>query len=45
MERQSRPLKEYRDTPAYVLVGDPGAGKTTAFETEREALGDEGLAW
>ncbi len=40
-ERQSRPLKEFRDTPAYVLVGDPGAGKTTAFETEREALGEE----
>ncbi len=40
-ERQSRPLKEYRDTPAYVLVGDPGAGKTTAFEMECEALGEE----
>ena len=24
-----------------MLVGDPGAGKTTAFETEREALGEE----
>ena len=40
-ERRSRPLKEYREAPAYVLVGDPGAGKTTAFETEREALGDQ----
>ena len=40
-ERRSRPLKEYREAPAYVLVGDPGAGKTTAFETEREALGDD----
>ena len=40
-ERRSRPLEEFRETPAYVLVGDPGAGKTTAFETEREALGDE----
>ena len=40
-ERQSRPLKEFRDTPAYVLLGDPGAGKTTAFESERDALGEE----
>ena len=40
-ERRSRPLKEFRDTPAYVLVGDPGAGKTTAFETECGALGDD----
>ena len=37
----SRPLKEYRDAPAYVLLGDPGAGKTTAFKTECHALGDE----
>ncbi len=37
----SRPLSAYRDTPAYVLLGDPGAGKTTSFETEREALGDD----
>ena len=40
-ERQSRPLEELRDAPAYVLVGDPGAGKTTAFETECEALGEQ----
>ena len=40
-ERQSRPLEEFRDTPAYVLVGDPGAGKTTAFEMECKALGDD----
>ena len=40
-ERRSRPLKEFRDTPAYVLVGDPGAGKTTSFETEYKALGDD----
>ena len=39
--RQSRPLEEFRDTPAYVLLGDPGAGKTTAFESECEALGEE----
>ena len=39
-EKESRPLKAFRDTPAYVLLGDPGAGKTTAFEAECEALGD-----
>lgn len=37
-----RPLSEYRDLPAYVLIGDPGAGKTTAFERECAALGDGG---
>ena len=36
----SAPLKEYREVPAYVLLGDPGAGKTTAFEMECEALAD-----
>ena len=40
-ERRSRPLEEFREAPAYVLVGDPGAGKTTAFEMEWEALGEE----
>ena len=41
--REARPLKEYRDLPAYVLLGDPGAGKTTAFKTECETLGDRAL--
>ena len=40
-ESQSRPLEEFRDSPAYVLLGDPGAGKTTAFEMECEALGEQ----
>ena len=29
-----QPLAAYRETPAWVLLGDPGAGKTTAFEAE-----------
>ena len=40
-ESQSRPLKEFRGAPVYVLVGDPGAGKTTAFQDECAALGDQ----
>jgi len=31
---ECRPLEEYRDLPAYVLLGDPGAGKTSSFEKE-----------
>ena len=33
----SRPLADFRYAKAFVLLGDPGAGKTTAFETEHEA--------
>ena len=33
-EENSRLLKEFRSASAYVLIGDPGSGKTTAFETE-----------
>ena len=36
-----RPLEEFRFVPAYVLLGDPGAGKSTAFEMECEALGEK----
>ena len=30
----AEPLSAYRERPAYVLLGDPGAGKTTAFRKE-----------
>ena len=40
-QRDSRPLADFRSHDAYVLLGDPGAGKTTAFEDEVEALGAE----
>ena len=34
---RSAPLAEFRSDRAYVLLGDPGAGKTEAFKTERAA--------
>ncbi len=37
---RSGPLGDFRDESAYVLLGDPGAGKTTEFERECEALAD-----
>lgn len=33
---RSAPLANFRSAPAYVLLGDPGAGKTVAFRTECE---------
>ena len=38
-EPGSRQLSSFRSAPAYVLLGDPGMGKTTAFEREREEMG------
>ena len=35
-EAESRPLAEFRDCSAYVLLGAPGSGKTAAFEREAE---------
>ena len=35
-EPSSRFLEEFRDTGAYVLLGAPGAGKTTAFTQEKD---------
>ena len=40
-DEASKPLEDFRDAPAYVLLGDPGAGKTTAFGAECEALGEQ----
>ena len=42
-EGESKTLAEYRDIPAYVLLGDPGSGKTTEFEMEVAALGEDAL--
>ncbi len=40
---RSRPLAAFRDAGAFVLLGDPGAGKTTEFRREVEALGADAL--
>ncbi len=42
-ESAAQPLASFRDRPAYVLLGDPGAGKTTELAKESGALGDNGL--
>ena len=39
-EKTPRSLAAFRSTSAYVLLGDPGSGKTTAFDTECKALGE-----
>ena len=31
---ESRAIADYRERPAYVLLGEPGAGKSTLFEDE-----------
>ena len=36
---EPQPLSAFREVPAYVLLGEPGAGKTTEFEQECDALG------
>ena len=37
----SRPLSAFRAASAYVLLGNPGSGKSTSFGAECAALGDE----
>ncbi len=39
-EAGPKPLSAYRCAQAYVLLGDPGSGKTTSFQAECEELGD-----
>ncbi len=38
---EPQPLSAFREVPAYVLLGEPGAGKTTEFEQECHALGSQ----
>ena len=38
-----RLLEDFRDVPAYVLLGNPGSGKTTAFGAEVHALGESAI--
>lgn len=35
----SEPMSNFADKSAYVLIGEPGAGKTTAFECEADSHG------
>ena len=37
------PLGLFRSAPAYVLLGDPGLGKSTTFRTEADFLGADGI--
>ena len=39
-ETSGTPLENFTSTPAYVLIGEPGVGKTTVFKTEAEKQGD-----
>ena len=40
-EPESRPLESFRGESAYVLLGPPGSGKTTAFKLEADSEGVE----
>ncbi|RLL54974.1 hypothetical protein D8Y20_01910 [Mariprofundus sp. EBB-1] len=38
-QEESQSFESYRQLPAYVLLGDPGAGKTESFKLEAEESG------
>lgn len=38
-ESPSRPVEDWKDEAAYVLLGPPGSGKTTIFEDQAECQG------
>ncbi len=38
-EQEGLPLADFRSARSYVLLGEPGLGKTTAFRTEAEQAG------
>lgn len=40
--RESRPIEDFRDRRGYVLLGDPGAGKSSVFAQEAEISGPLG---
>ena len=42
-EPTTGPLDLFSSAPAYVLLGDPGSGKSTTFNTEADLLGTEGI--
>ncbi|HFD87750.1 MAG TPA: hypothetical protein ENJ35_08760 [Gammaproteobacteria bacterium] len=39
LDKCSHPVTAYRNLSAYVLLGDPGAGKTTVFQQEAKQTG------
>ena len=41
--REQRPVRDWSDSAAYVLLGEPGGGKTTTFKAEAAAAGDTGV--
>ena len=42
-QNKSRPIESFRNCRAYVLLGDPGSGKTTSFQAEQQAMGDDAV--